>query len=77
MAWSKICAGLVATRHSLSGKLLLVLLWESRHAGVKGYLVLGWGGFYMGGSSILEDASQLMKALCTCFADLPAHCLIA
>ncbi len=50
---------------------------ERKQAEVKGYLILGWGGFHMRGGSILEDAAQLVKTLCTRFADLPAHRLVA
>lgn len=37
-----------------------VSMLESKQAEVKGYLVLGWGSFHMGGGSILEDASELV-----------------
>ena len=41
------------------------------------YLVLGWSSFHIGGSSILEDASQLVQSLCARLADLLAHRLVA
>ena len=43
----------------------------------KAYLVLGWGSFHMGGSSILEDASQLMQGMRARPANLLAHRLVA
>lgn len=43
-----------------------------RHVQKQNHLVLDGGSFHVGGSRVLEDASQLVQGECTRFADLLA-----